>query len=83
MKITLFWHVTHVAWLRGTHISEESNDSIFGSSTLKLRAAGSSEMLISFYQTTWQEMSEETNLHILSCEDLQSKIAWQFKNQQT
>jgi hypothetical protein len=40
-------------------------------------------MLVSFYQTTQQQMPEETNLHIHSCKDLESTIASQFKYQQT
>lgn len=72
MKMTVSWYVTHV---QVQNISEETNDSIFRSSTLKIQAASSSEMLVSFYRTTQQQMPEETNFHIHSCEDLESKIA--------
>jgi hypothetical protein len=40
--------------------------------TLMMEAARSSETSVDFYQTTWYNMTEDSNLHTCCCENLKS-----------
>jgi hypothetical protein len=53
----------HEDWQMLTNISEKFAAFIFNSFTLRLEAAGSSEMLITIYQTTEDHMPEDSNCH--------------------
>jgi hypothetical protein len=62
----------HEDWQMLTNVLEKFAAFIFNSFTLKMEAAGSSEMLITIYQTTEDHMPEDSNHHSHCSEILKS-----------
>jgi hypothetical protein len=46
--------------------------------TLKIKAAGFSEMLVTFYQTRWRHIPEDSNIHIHCSMNLTFHEIWTF-----
>lgn len=72
-------------WQNGTNISEERGTAILrkelsyiqkmdaaGMNVSEESAVGSSEVVVSFYQNTWNHVPEDCNLHIHFCQNLKS-----------
>jgi hypothetical protein len=62
----------------GTNISEEAAVVFMFTSTQKMEAAGSSEILVRVYQTTRRHISEDSSVHSRRRENLKLRFTSQF-----
>jgi hypothetical protein len=69
MKMTAFWDKFHVVSLRYTYVPEVRTATTI---RVMMEAVRTSEMLVSFNETTWCFIAEGCDIHTCRCENLKS-----------